>query len=290
MTKNRIMITGANGQLGSEIRALAAQYLDLDFIFTDIRELDILNAVAVERFIVANGVGTIVNCAAYTAVDKAESEAVLCERINREAVGHLGRAATQHKALVIHISTDYVYSGTHYRPYVESDTVAPTSVYGMTKLQGEQALMAVAPASLVFRTSWLYSTYGSNFVKTMIRLGAERDSLDVIFDQIGTPTYAADLAQVILDIVRSEKFVSGIYNYSNEGVCSWYDFAIEIHKLAGLNSCKVKPIEGREYPTAAARPFYSVMNKKKVKNTFGLEIPHWRDSLQRCIASLKQLT
>lgn len=282
-----ILVTGANGQLGNEMRNLSSTDPANRYLFTDVQELDITDLARVQAFLSENAVDYIVNCAAYTAVDKAESDIELCRKINAFAVENLAKASAATGAKMIHVSTDYVYSGTHYMPYVESDAVAPTSVYGVTKLEGEQLLLAANPASVILRTSWLYSPYGNNFVKTMLRLGREREKLSVVFDQIGTPTYAADLAAAIVAILNAPEFIPGIYNFSDEGVCSWYDFTLTIHRMAGIDTCRVSPIDTADYPSAATRPFYSVMNKKKIKATYGVEIPHWEESLQKCIAILE---
>lgn len=273
--------------MGNEMRNLSGNDRANRYIFTDVQELDITDPARVQAFLSENAVDFVVNCAAYTAVDKAESEIELCRKINAFAVENLAKASAATGAKMIHVSTDYVYSGTHYMPYVESDAVAPTSVYGVTKLEGEQLLLAANPASVILRTSWLYSPYGNNFVKTMLRLGREREKLSVVFDQVGTPTYAADLAAAIVTILNAPEFVPGIYNFSNEGVCSWYDFTLTIHRMAGIDTCRVSPIDTADYPSAATRPFYSVMNKKKIKATYGVEIPHWEESLQKCIAILE---
>lgn len=273
--------------MGNEMRNLSGNDRANRYIFTDVQELDITDPARVQAFLLENAVDFVVNCAAYTAVDKAESEIELCRKINAFAVENLAKASAATGAKMIHVSTDYVYSGTHYMPYVESDAVAPTSVYGVTKLEGEQLLLAANPASVILRTSWLYSPYGNNFVKTMLRLGREREKLSVVFDQVGTPTYAADLAAAIVTILNAPEFVPGIYNFSNEGVCSWYDFTLTIHRMAGIDTCRVSPIDTADYPSAATRPFYSVMNKKKIKATYGVEIPHWEESLQKCIAILE---
>lgn len=282
-----ILVTGANGQLGNEMRNLSSTDPANRYLFTDVQELDITDLARVQAFLSENTVDYIVNCAAYTAVDKAESDIELCRKINAFAVENLAKASAATGAKMIHVSTDYVYSGTHYMPYVESDAVAPTSVYGVTKLEGEQLLLAANPASVILRTSWLYSPYGNNFVKTMLRLGREREKLSVVFDQIGTPTYAADLAAAIVAILNAPEFIPGIYNFSDEGVCSWYDFTLTIHRMAGIDTCRVSPIDTADYPSAATRPFYSVMNKKKIKATYGVKIPHWEESLQKCIAILE---
>lgn len=282
-----ILVTGANGQLGNEMRNLSSTDPANRYLFTDVQELDITDLARVQAFLSENAVDYIVNCAAYTAVDKAESDIELCRKINAFAVENLAKASAAIGARMIHVSTDYVYSGTHYMPYVESDAVAPTSVYGVTKLEGEQLLLAANPASVILRTSWLYSPYGNNFVKTMLRLGREREKLSVVFDQVGTPTYAADLAAAIVTILNAPEFIPGIYNFSDEGVCSWYDFTLTIHRMAGIDTCRVLPIDTADYPSAATRPFYSVMNKKKIKATYGVKIPHWEESLQKCIAILE---
>lgn len=283
-----ILITGGNGQLGSELKE-ASQFLpQFEYFFTDVDTLDICSKEAVEAFVVANKINYIINCAAYTAVDKAETDSELCYKINRDAARNLGEVATAHNAAVLHVSTDYVFNGQSFKPYAEEDAVCPKSVYGESKLAGEQELQRVCADTAIVRTSWLYSSYGNNFVKTMIRLGKERDSLGVIFDQVGTPTYAADLAEALLKMIvfaEEKGFVSGVFHYSNEGVCSWYDFAKKIHRMSAIH-CDVKPIETKEYPTPAARPHYSVLNKKKIKETFGIHIPHWEESLSECVAKL----
>ena len=283
MMHTNILITGSNGQLGNEIRAWANQYCSFRFFFTDIEELDICNLQAVRNFMAENRIDYIVNCAAYTAVDKAEDDSELCFKVNRDAVANLGQAGKEFGAKIIHVSTDYVFDGTNHRPYTETDPICSASVYGKSKADGERALMNVCPESIIIRTSWLYSGFGNNFMKTMIRLGKERDALNVVFDQIGTPTYARDLASCILQILEfseNDSFKTGIYHYSNEGVCSWYDFTLSIHKYAEITDCKVSPIEGKDYPAKAPRPHYSVLNKKKIKDTFGISIPHWEESLK----------
>ncbi|MDD2797711.1 MAG: dTDP-4-dehydrorhamnose reductase [Bacteroidales bacterium] len=283
-----ILITGAYGQLGSELKVASEYFPQFAYFFTDADTLDICNKEAINDFVVKNKINYIINCAAYTAVDKAETDSELCYKINRDAVRNLGEVATAHGAAVIHVSTDYVFNGQNFKPYTEEDAVCPQSVYGESKLAGEQELMRVCADAAIVRTSWLYSSFANNFVKTMIRLGNERDSLGVIFDQIGTPTYAADLAEALLKIAafaEEKELVSGIYHYSNEGVCSWYDFAKKIHRMAAVH-CEVKPIETTDYPTPAARPHYSVLNKKKIKTTFGIAIPHWEESLSECVAKL----
>jgi dTDP-4-dehydrorhamnose reductase len=281
-----ILITGANGQLGNEMRVLSAENPEYTYFFTDVAELDICNEQAVLDFVKANNIHVIVNCAAYTAVDNAEDNVELCTKLNADAVGYLAKAAEANGAEFIQISTDYVFDGTAHIPYQETEPTCPNSVYGKTKLAGEQNALSLCSRSMVIRTAWLYSTFGNNFVKTMIRLGKERDSLGVIFDQIGTPTYARDLARAIFAAIR-QGVVPGIYHFSNEGVCSWYDFTKAIHRLAGINTCSVKPLHTSEYPTKAKRPHYSVLDKTKIKETYHIEIPYWMDSLQSCIAELE---
>jgi len=285
----RILITGANGQLGNEMRLLADQFPDFTFDFTDIDELDLCNAETVLEYCISTKPSYIINCAAYTAVDNAEDNIGLCTKVNRDAVENIAKAAREVNAKVLHVSTDYVFDGTNHTPYVETDAVCPNSVYGKTKLEGEQVLQKFCPESVIVRTAWLYSIFGNNFVKTMIRMGKEREKLTVIFDQIGTPTYAGDLASALMQIVVSAEkghFTPGIFHYSNEGVCSWYDFTISIHKLAGITTCQVLPIETKDYPAKAARPAYSVLNKAKIKAVYGITIPHWETSLAACIAKL----
>ena len=277
-----ILITGANGQLGNEMRVLSAENKEYTYFFTDVAELDICNAQAILDFVKANDINVIVNCAAYTAVDKAEESIELCTKLNADAVGYLAEAAEANGAEFIQISTDYVFDGTAHTPYQETEPTCPNSVYGYTKLAGEQNALTLCTRSMVIRTAWLYSTFGNNFVKTMIRLGKERDSLGVIFDQIGTPTYARDLARAIFAAIR-QGVVPGVYHFSNEGVCSWYDFTKAIHRLAGITTCQVKPLHTEEYPTPAKRPHYSVLDKSKIKATFGIEVPYWEESLQECI-------
>lgn len=284
----KIVVTGANGQLGRSIRRLSVEHRELDFIFTDIDSLDIGNRDAVLAFAETHPVDFIVNCAAYTAVDNAEEEEEQCRRINTDAVAYLGEAAQHIGARILHVSTDYVFGGDSYMPYQENDPVSPTSVYGRTKLAGEKALSAVCPDAIIVRTAWLYSEYGHNFMKTMLRLGAERPEIRVVNDQIGSPTYAGDLAEAILSLLEKERQGeqnSGIYHYTNEGVCSWYDFAHSIIRIAGLPA-KVIPIPTREYPTAAKRPAYSVLSKEKIKRENHWEIPHWEDSLRKCLANM----
>lgn len=281
-----ILVTGANGQLGNEMQMLAKENLQYTYFFTDVQELDICDEQAVYAYVSEHKIDVIVNCAAYTAVDKAEDDAEFCDKLNNVAPGYLARAAQANGAAMIQVSTDYVFDGTAHIPYTEDQPTCPTSVYGSTKLTGEQNVMNHCEEAMVIRTAWLYSIYGNNFVKTMIRLGRERESLGVIFDQIGTPTYANDLALAIFAALN-KGIVRGIYHFSDEGVCSWYDFTIAIHRLAGITSCKVKPLHTADYPAKAPRPHYSVLDKTKIKETFGIEIPHWEESLKRCINQLR---
>ena len=284
-----ILVTGANGQLGNEMQVLARENLQHTYFFTDVQELDICDEQAVYAYVSEHKIDIIVNCAAYTAVDKAEDNVELCDKLNNIAPGYLARAAQANGAAMIQVSPDYVFDGTAHIPYTEEEPTCPASVYGSTKLAGEQNVMDHCEKAMVIRTAWLYSIYGNNFVKTMIRLGQERDSLGVIFDQIGTPTYANDLAQAIFAAIN-KGVVRGIYHFSDEGVCSWYDFTIAIHRLAGIASCKVKPLHTADYPAKAPRPHYSVLDKTKIKDTCGSEIPHWEESLKRCINQLRMET
>ena len=254
--------------------------------FTDVQELDICDADAVRAFVSGHHIDVLVNCAAYTAVDKAEDNPELCDRLNHLAPGYLAEAAEAVGAVLIQVSTDYVFDGTAHVPYREDDTPCPNSVYGRTKLAGEEAVMQKCSRAMVIRTAWLYSTFGNNFVKTMLRLGRERESLGVVFDQIGTPTYAADLAQAIFAAIE-QGIVPGIYHFSDEGVCSWYDFTVAIHRLAGITTCRVSPLHTDEYPAKAPRPNYSVLDKTKIKQTFGIHIPHWEESLAVCLRKLE---
>ena len=281
-----ILITGANGQLGNEMRVLAGENAGHTYFFTDVQELDICNEQAILAFVTEHQIDVIVNCAAYTAVDNAEDNRELCDKLNNVAPGYLARAAQSRGAAMIQVSTDYVFDGTAHTPYTEEAPTCPASVYGFTKLAGEQNVMDHCERAIVIRTAWLYSIYGNNFVKTMIRLGRERENLGVIFDQIGTPTYANDLARAIYAAIN-KGIVRGIYHFSNEGACSWYDFTVAIHRLAGITTCRVKPLHTADYPTKAARPHYSVLDKTKIKTTFELDIPHWEESLAACIKKLE---
>lgn len=288
MNKN-VLITGAKGQLGSEIHELAGVFPQFRFVFTDIDSLNLTDKDEVFAFFRENEFAYLINCSAYTAVDKAEEEEALCYQVNRDAVVNLAEAA-KGRCRIIHISTDYVFSGDGDSPLKESDPVNPQSVYGRSKLAGEKALMERLPDdSIIIRTAWLYSVFGNNFVKTMIRLGREREALNVVNDQQGTPTYARDLALAILNILtfadESKTFPAGIYHYSDEGVCSWYEFCLKIHQLAGI-TCRVTPVPTADYPTKAKRPMYSVLDKEKIKTTFNLTIPDWESSLRDCLDKL----
>ena len=284
-----ILITGCNGQLGTEMRNLSAAHQKHNYFFTDVagtdsgdvQKLDITDREAIKRFVAEHAIELIVNCAAYTNVDKAEEDEATARLINAQAVENLGLAG----AKVIHISTDYVFSGTESTPYLESDAVAPQTAYGRTKLEGEQLLQAASPEAVIIRTAWLYSPYGNNFVKTMLRLGAERNELRVVFDQIGTPTYAEDLAAAIYAVIEAPEWHAGIYHFTDEGVCSWYDFTVEILRQAGI-ACKVTPIRSEEYAYKTPRPKYSVLDKTKIKRTFNIHIPEWQDSLAKCLVRL----
>ncbi len=290
MIKN-ILITGANGQLGNEMQKLLKNDKYFCSHFTDVDELDITDLKAIEKFTFTNNIDYIINCAAYTAVDLAEENQEICDKINHIAVENIAKAACKVNAKVIHISTDYVFDGKSYNPYNESDCTNPQSVYGMTKLKGEESLSKILPNdNIIIRTAWLYSSYGKNFVKTMLNLGRTKSTLNVVADQIGTPTYAGDLANIIYQIITGDIWIPGTYHFSNEGVCSWYDFTKMIHKIAGITECTVNPISTEEYPTKAIRPAYSVLSKRKIKDTFNLNIPHWVDSLEKCIKALTETT
>ena len=285
-TTYNILVTGSMGQLGSEIKELASKY-SYNFFFTDRNNIDITSKDDIRKFCQTNSINVIINCAAYTAVDKAQSDIENADLVNRKAVKKLSIIAKELDIKLIHISTDYVFDGKNFKPYVEEFQTNPQSIYGKTKLDGENELRDINPLnSIIIRTSWVYSYYGNNFVKTMLRLGKEKEELGVIFDQIGTPTYAAHLAKTILDIIpQIENSKVEIYNYSNEGVLSWYDFAKEIMKMAKLN-CKINPIETYQYPTPAKRPHFSLLNESKIKSKFNLEIPDWKDGLDDCLKRL----
>lgn len=283
----RILVTGSKGQLGNEIRVLAEDYPDFDFIYTDVDELDITDQLKVEAFFVANKPQVIINCAAYTAVDKAETDEAIAYLINATAIENLSKSATKIEALIVQISTDYVFDGKSYLPYSETDETNPKSAYGRTKLAGENAVFEYASKGLILRTSWLYSAFGNNFVKTMTKYGIEREELKVVYDQVGTPTYARDLAKAILDIIPSAIQHSGteLFHYSNEGVASWYDFAKIILDFSGIN-CNLIPIRTKDYPLPAPRPPFSVLSKSKIKDIYKIKIPYWSDSVKNCIQRL----
>ena len=281
-----ILVTGCNGQLGNEIQLLEREYPQHQWFNTDVQELDITDVNAIRQFVLEHQIDGIINCAAYTAVDKAEEQEEFCTKLNAEAPAYLASAVGSRGGWMIQISTDYVFDGTSHVPYVEDDDTCPNSVYGRTKLVGELNVQKLCEKSMIIRTAWLYSTFGNNFVKTMIRLGKERSELGVIFDQIGTPTYAHDLAHVIMTVVR-KGIVPGVYHFTNEGVISWYDFAKAIHRIAGIKTCHVRPLHTAEYPTPARRPHYSVLDKTKIKKVYGIEIPYWEESLRDCIEKLK---
>lgn len=277
-----ILITGCNGQLGREMQRLEKQMKEHKWWNTDVEELDITDQKAIEEFVTTHEIDGIVNCAAYTAVDKAEENKQLATALNAEAPAYLAAAIGKRKGWIIQISTDYVFDGTQHTLYTETDTPCPNSVYGATKLAGEVAVRQICPEHVIIRTAWLYSVHGHNFVKTMIKLGKEKSELGVIFDQIGTPTYAGDLAETIMTIIK-KGIVPGTYHYSNEGVISWYDFTKAIHRLADITTCHVKPLHTADYPTAAKRPHYSVLDKTKIKTTYDIEIPYWEESLAKMI-------
>lgn len=281
---HKILVTGSNGQVGSELKILSSKYSQCEFTFIDRSILDISDSQAIIRYFTDKAFDTIINCAAYTAVDKAESDIAQAEAINHQAVATLAQIAKEKNISLIHISTDYVYDGKNFRPYIESDPTNPVNVYGKTKLAGEEAINTISPPkTIIIRTSWIYSTFGNNFVKTMRRLGREREKLGVIFDQIGSPTYARDLARAILDIVPQIKNSAPVtYHYSNEGIASWYDFANAIFELSKIK-CSLTPLTTEEYPTPAPRPHFSLLNKNKIKNEFEITIPYWKNSLEECI-------
>lgn len=280
-----ILITGCNGQLGNEMQLLEKENPQHTYFNTDVAELDITDQAAIEKMVMDHAIDGIVNCAAYTAVDKAEDNQELCRKLNSLAPGYLAAAIAKRGGWMIQISTDYVFDGTNHTPYTEEAPTCPNSVYGVTKLEGEQAAQKACEKTMVIRTAWLYSTFGNNFVKTMIRLGKEKPELGVIFDQIGTPTYAHDLAVAIFAAVN-QGVVPGVYHFSNEGVISWYDFTKAIHRIAGITTCHVRPLHTSEYPTPASRPHYSVLDKTKIKTVYGIEVPYWEESLEVCVRKL----
>ena len=285
-----MLITGSKGQLGSEIKELASDYENLQCVFKDLPELDICDTEMLTTCIVDENINAVINCAAYTAVDKAEEEALIAQKVNSEGVLSLANALKKVDGKLIHISTDYVFDGNHSQPYKESDPVSPVGVYGKTKRAGELAVLNSSIDAIVIRTSWLYSMYGNNFVKTMLRIGNNKKSIQVVSDQLGTPTYAKDLAKTCLDILSDAGSTNiskkgSLYHYSNEGVTSWYDFATAIMEISNID-CQVIPIETKDYPTLTKRPLYSVLDKSKIKSDFELTIPHWRDSLTNCIKKI----
>ena len=283
-----ILVTGANGQLGCEMRRLGAVSPN-NYIFTDVAELDITNADAVMYVAKHYSIDAIVNCAAYTNVDKAESDEAMAELINATAVGNLARAMKEVGGTLFHVSTDYVFGSEGNTPRTEDMPLNPLGVYGRTKLKGEEVILASGCKALIFRTAWLYSEFGNNFLKTMMRLTVEREQVNVVFDQVGTPTYAGDLALAIFSIIEAGVYEGneGVYHFSNEGVCSWYDFAVEIAAVAGNTGCRVNPCHSSEFPSPVTRPSYSVLDKTKIKNTFDIDIPHWRESMEYCVKRIK---
>lgn len=286
-----ILVTGANGQLGNEMRIVAKNSAD-NYIFTDVAELDITNAEAVEKMVMDNDVKVIVNCAAYTNVDKAEDDSEFAEILNAKAAENLALAMKKNDGLLVHVSTDYVFGGTkNNTPCKEDEPANPTGVYGVTKLHGEQAIIASGCRHIIIRTAWLYSEFGKNFLKTMLNLTATKPQLKVVFDQVGTPTYAYDLALAIFDIVENRKYEGndGVYHYSNEGVCSWFDFTKMIAEYAGNMQCDIQPCHSDEFPSKVVRPSYSVLDKTKIKATFGTVVPYWTDSLKVCMNNLKNM-
>lgn len=291
MSKMNILVTGANGQLGNEMRVVARNSAD-NYIFTDVAELDITDAAAVEKMVTDNDVKVIVNCAAYTNVDKAEDDREFAELLNARAVENLAQAIRRNDGLLVHVSTDYVFGGTkNNTPCREDEPANPTGVYGVTKLHGEQAIIASGCHHIIIRTAWLYSEFGKNFLKTMLDLTTTKPQLKVVFDQVGSPTYAYDLALAIFDIVENRKYVDndGIYHYSNEGVCSWFDFTKMIAEYAGHTGCDIQPCHSDEFPSKVIRPSYSVLDKTKIKKTFGVAVPYWTDSLRVCMTNLKAI-
>ena len=286
----RILVTGSKGQLGSEIVALQTQETNHQWFNFDRDELDITDREAVEQFAITNKIDGIINCAAYTNVDKAEEDVTLCYKVNRDAPQYLAQAIEKVDGFIIHISTDYVFDGTNNIPYTEQDKPNPVTIYGKSKIEGEQYVCESCKQHIIIRTAWVYSSYGKNFVKTMMNLTATKSELKVVFDQCGTPTYAVDLANAIFDIVENRKYEgnTGIYHFSNEGVCSWYDFAKQIAKLAGNTNCNIQPCHSNEFPSPVKRPAYSVFDKTKIKETFGTNVPYWEDSLEKCMENLKK--
>lgn len=284
----KILVTGSEGQLGRSLKKALRGKDGLEVLYTDVDTLDITDIDNLEKFVIDGEVGTIVNCAAYTAVDKAETEEVAANRLNADALANIGKIARKHHLKVLHISTDYVFSGESFKPYSENDTPNPKSVYGRTKLEGERLLASFCQDAIIVRTSWLYSEYGHNFVKTILARSEELPQLNVVYDQVGTPTYAGDLAYAIGEILSSEEWQPGVYHFANEGVASWYDFASAIMHISHKESCRINPVTTQEYPTAAKRPPYSVLSKSKIKKTFGLDIQHWESALAECIKNMNE--
>lgn len=283
-----ILVTGANGQLGNELRIASRQYGD-SFIFTDVAELDITDADAVRKALAENNIDIVVNCAAYTNVDKAEDDREFAELLNARGVENLASAVRENGGWLFHVSTDYVFGGnSNNTPCREDEPANPTGVYGITKLHGEEAVISSGCRYIIIRTAWLYSEFGKNFLKTMLALTSSKPRLKVVFDQTGTPTYAMDLASAILDIIAARKYEGneGIYHYSNEGVCSWFDFTKMIAEYAGNTGCDIQPCHSNEFPSKVTRPSYSVLDKTRIKETFGIAIPYWTDSLKKCIANI----
>lgn len=286
-----ILVTGGDGQIGRELVYLGDRYSDLNVEAHDRDVLDITSETSIRRMFAGKNWDYCLNCAAYTAVDRAESEPDQARSVNRDGARNLARACREHGVRLLHFSTDYVYHNNQNRPLLEGDATHPQSVYARTKLAGEEDILAALPTALILRTSWVYSSYGHNFVKTMLRLGRERESLRIVYDQVGAPTYARDIARACLEIIRqtqaeARSWQGGIFNYSNEGVCSWYDFALAIFELSDMD-CEVLPIETRDFPTPAQRPSYSLLNKTKFKSVFQMTIPHWREALERCLLALR---
>ena len=283
----KILVTGASGQVGRELHDVLEEQHPGIAVYVDHSQLDITDKDATEAFLREGNFTHVINCAAYTAVDRAEEEKLKCASVNIDGVTNLARFADELGVKIMHISTDYVFDGRSYRPYTESDKVNPISQYGTTKRKGETALLGLAPDSIIVRTGWVYSPHGRNFVKTILRLSKSEKSLRVVCDQIGTPTYARDLAMAIATIIFARQWMPGIINFSNEGVCSWYDFAVAIQRIAGIDNCPIKPVHSSDYPTPAERPFYSVLDKSRFRATYGLPIPHWEESLARCIERMQ---
>lgn len=283
-----ILITGANGQLGRELQLRLSDRDDFEMLVTDVDELDITDVDAIDAYFASHAIDCVVNCAAYTAVDAAEDNVELCRRLNATAPTLLARACARKGARMIHISTDYVLGGDGHRPYREDDEPHPLGVYGLTKLEGERGVIEALPDAVILRTAWLYSPHGKNFVKTMLKLGRTLETLRVVVDQVGTPTYALDLADCIVAVLTTTEWHPGIYHVSDEGAISWYDFTMAIHRLAGITECRVSPCMTSEYPTRATRPHYSVLDKSKFKATFGVTLPHWEVSLRHCLQRIAQ--